>query len=212
MDKIRMNQWIKNNIKFVIRLKNDIRIQVEEEREIPEGSRDQILRDAKVILGVEKKMEPVRLVEYQDENGKVYKVATTRWDLTPSEIADIYKNRWIIEIFFKWIKQSLRFVNVWSTKPKGIWNQMFIAMITYILTLMVKLKTKSQKSMLSILRHIQIYLHRTWGDLQAALDYTPKRTSRGRQKIPDKPPKEVDFGSVALIVKQRKKQVKRMIK
>ena len=50
MDKIRMNQWIKDRIKFVIRLKNDIRIQVEKEYEIPEGNRNQILRDAKVIL------------------------------------------------------------------------------------------------------------------------------------------------------------------
>ena len=212
MDKIRMNQWIKDKIKFVIRLKNDIRIQVEEEHEIPEGNRDQILRDAKVILGVERKMEPVRLVEYRDENGNVYKVATTRWDLTPSEVADIYKNRWIIELFFKWIKQSLRFVNVWSTKPKGIWNQMFIAMIAYVLTLMVKLKTQSTKSMLDILRHIRIYFNRTWAEFTAALDYKPKKTSRGRQKIPDKPKIEVDFGTLALVVKTRKKQVKRMIK
>ncbi|TYR76204.1 transposase, partial [Rossellomorea vietnamensis] len=91
--------------------------------EVPEGKT--ILRDAKVILGAEKKMRPVRLVEYQDSEGKTYKVATTRWDLSAIEIAEIYKNRWIIELFFKWIKQSLRFVKVWSTKPQGIWNQMF---------------------------------------------------------------------------------------
>ncbi|MDZ5474688.1 IS4 family transposase, partial [Bacillus sp. 31A1R] len=149
MDKIRMNQWIKDEIKFVIRLKSDITIQVEEEFEVPEGKN--ILRDAKVILGAERKMRPVRLVEYQDSKGKIYKVATTRWDLLSTEIAEIYRNRWIVELFFKWIKQSLRFVKVWSTKPQGIWNQMFIAMIAYILTLTVKLKTQSEKSMLSIL-------------------------------------------------------------
>jgi hypothetical protein len=210
MDKIRMNQWIKDGIKFVIRLKSDIRIEVKEDFEVPEGN--QIVRDAKVILGAEGKMEPVRMVEYQDSKGKTYKVVTTRWDLSALEIADIYKNRWMIELFFKWIKQSLRFIKVWSTKPQGIWNQMFIAMIAYILILMVKLKTKSEKSMLSILKHIQTYLHRTWDELIAALAYKSKKTSRGRQKIPDKQKGNVHYGGVALIKETRKKQVKRIIK
>lgn len=210
MDKIRMNQWIKEGIKFVIRLKSDISIQVLEEFEVPEGK--SIVRDARVILGAEKRMEPVRLVEYRDSEGKIYKVATTRWDLSSPEIAEIYKNRWVIELFFKWIKQSLRFVKVWSTKPQGIWNQMFIAMIAYVLTLIVKLKTKSEKSMLSILKHIQTYLNRPWDEFIAALDYKPKKTSKGRQKIPDKPKEKVNYGRVALVIEKRKKQVKRIIK
>jgi hypothetical protein len=210
MDKIRMNQWIKEGIKFVVRLKSDITIQVEEEFEVPKGKN--IVRDAKVILGAEGKMEPVRLVEYQDSEGKLYRVATTRWDLSSHEIAEIYKNRWIIELFFKWIKQSLRFVKVWSTKPQGIWNQMFIAMIAYALTLLVKLKTKSDKTMLSILKHIQAYFNRTWEEFIVALEYKPKKTSKGRQKIPDKPKEKVHYGRVAIIIEKRKKQVKRTIK
>lgn len=209
MDKIRMNQWIKDQIKFVIRIKKDITIKVVEDFEVPAGTN--ILRDSKVILGSEGKMEPVRLVEYQDLNGNTYKVATTRWDLPSVEIAEIYKNRWIIELFFKWIKQSLRFVKVWSTQPQGIWNQMFIAMIAYILTLMVKLKTKSEKTLLAILKHIQAYFNRTWKEFAAALEYTPKKTSKGRQKIPEQPKKEVVYGRVALVVEKRKKPVKRKI-
>ena len=210
MDKIRMNQWIKDGIEFVIRLKSDITIHVVEDFNVPEG--ENILRDAKVILGNERKMEPVRLVEYQDSEGKVYKVGTTRWDLSSPEIAEIYKNRWIIELFFKWIKQTLRFVKVWSTKPQGIWNQMFIAMIAYVLTLIIKLKTKSEKSLLSIIKHIQAYLHRTWEEFIAALAYKPKKTSKGRQKIREKPKEKVQYGRVALIIEKRKKQVKRTIK
>ncbi|THE12466.1 IS4/IS5 family transposase, partial [Bacillus timonensis] len=134
-----------------------------------------------------------------------------RWDLSASEIAEIYKNRWIIELFFKWIKQSLRFVKVWSTKPQGIWNQMFIAMIAYILTLIVKLKTKSKKSQKFILTNIRVYFDKTWEKFISALEYKPVKTSKGRQKVPDKPTKEIFYGSVALIG-EKKKRIKRKIK
>lgn len=210
MDFFRMNQWIKDQIKFVVRLREKINVQILEEYEIPEGSNVQ--RDAKVIMGETGKMEPVRLIEFLDEEGKLYKLATTRWDLAATEIAEIYKNRWIIELFFKWIKQSLRFVKVWSTKPQGIWNQMFIAMIAYILTLMVKLKTKSNKTLLSILTIIRTYFDNPWEEFITELEYTPSKTSKGRQKVPEKPKIEIDYGNVALIVENRKKRIRKKIK
>ncbi|WBL17070.1 IS4 family transposase [Sutcliffiella sp. NC1] len=211
MDFYRMNEWIKNNIKFVSRIKKDKIVEkVLEEYPIPKEST--IQRDAKVILGATGKMEPIRIVEYLDEEGNYYKVATNRWDLSSEMIAEIYKNRWLIELFFKWIKQSLRFVKIWSTKPQGIWNQMFIAMIAYILTLMVRLKTNSNKTMKNILVHIRTYLNRSWEDLVKALEYKSHKTSRGRQKVPKNPNKPVVYGKVALIVENQKKRVKRKIK
>lgn len=210
MDFYRMNEWIKDQIKFVVRLRNtQIVVKTLEEYEVPVGSN--IQRDAKVILGETGKMNAVRLVEFLDDGGKLYRVATTRWDLEANEIGEIYKNRWIIELFFKWIKQSLRFVKFWSTKPKGIWNQMFIAMIAYILTLIVKLKTKSKKTMLSILTHIRTYFDRAWDEFETALEHKPKKTSKGRQKIPEKP-KIINYGSVALIAEEKTKRIKRKIK
>ncbi|WP_144544078.1 transposase [Cytobacillus oceanisediminis] len=44
---------------------------------------------------------------------------------------EIYRNRWIIELFFRWIKQHLKLTKIRSTKPHGIWNQMFLALIAY---------------------------------------------------------------------------------
>lgn len=211
MDFLRMHEWIKDQIKFVIRLKEKkITVKVLEEYEVLEGST--VLRDAKVILGETGTMKPVRLVEFLDEEGKVYRLATTRWDLEADEIAEIYKHRWIIELFFKWIKQSLRFVKIWSTKPQGIWNQMFIAMIAYILTLIVKLKTKSNKTMLTILTHIRTYFDRTWEDFLNALEYKPKKTSKGRQKIAEKPKIEIIYGNVALTGETKKKRSRAKLK
>lgn len=209
MDLFRMNEWIKKEIKFVVRLRGKLVERTLEEYEIPEGSN--IQRDVKVILGETGKMQPIRVVEFLDEEGKVYRLATTRWDLDATEIAEIYKNRWIIELFFKWVKQSLRFTKVWSTKPQGVWNQMFLGMIAYILTLIVKLKTKSQKSLKFILTNIRTYFDKTWDLFIKALEFKPKKTSKGRQKIPDKPEKKIYYGNVALIG-EKKKRVKRKIK
>lgn len=210
MDLYRINEWIKNNIKFVIRIKEKLVERVIEEYEIPEKSA--IHRDARVILGENGKMNPVRVVEYFDEEGNFYKVATNRWDLDAATIAEIYKNRWIIELFFKWIKQTLRFVKVWSTKPQGIWNQMFIALIAHILTLIVRLKTDSKKSMLSVIRHIRTYLNQPWDQFVKALEHTSSKTSKGRQKVPEKPKIPVYYGNVALVSEKQKKRVKKRIK
>ncbi|MFC0471312.1 transposase [Halalkalibacter kiskunsagensis] len=51
---------------------------------------------------------PVRYIEFVDEKGRTYRILTTRFDLTDQQIMDIYRNRWVIELFFKWIKQHLK--------------------------------------------------------------------------------------------------------
>jgi hypothetical protein len=210
MDFYRMNEWIKNQIKFVIRLRNtQIVIRTFEEYEVPSGTT--VLRDAKVILGENGKMNPVRIIEFLDEEGKQYKIATNRWDLEASEVAEIYKHRWLVELFFKWIKQSLRFVKVWSTKPQGIWNQMFIAVIAYVLMLMVKQKLNSNKTNKVFVDHISSYIEKSWSEFIDAIKRVPLKTSKGRQKVPEKP-KIIEFGSVALVNKEKTKRIKRKIR
>jgi len=210
MDLYRINEWIKRQIKFVVRLRKGITERTLEEYEVPEGTN--ILRDARVILGADGKMQPVRVVEYHDDEGNFYKVATTRWDLTSVQIAELYKSRWLIELFFKWIKQSLRFIKIWSTDPQGIWNQMFIGMIAYILTLIVKLITNSKKTLKEILMYIRSFFDKNWNHFMDKLNKIPKKTSKGRQKVPDKPKKNVNFGSVALVHKENAKRIKKKIK
>jgi hypothetical protein len=156
-------------------------------------------------------MNPVRLIEFLDEEGKQYRIATNRWDLEASEVAEIYQHRWLIELFFKWIKQSLRFVKVWSTKPQGIWNQMFIAVIAYILMLILKLKLNSTKTNKVFLYHIRSYIEKSWAEFIDALERVPTKTSKGRQKVPEKP-KVIEYGSVTLMNKVNSKRIKRRIR
>ncbi len=119
-------EWQSRNISFVVRITKNLRLYTLEEYKPTHSS---IVKDEKVLYGISK--EPVRYIEFMDEKDRSYRILTSRFDLTDQQILDIYRNRWVIELFFKWIKQHLKLTKVWSSKPKGIWNQMFLSLIAF---------------------------------------------------------------------------------
>jgi hypothetical protein len=191
----RMKKWIDQGILFIVRIKQKAKFRIIEQYEVNHPS---VLTDAKVEIGDSE--HTARLVEFKDEEGHIYRIITNRWDLTTEQIMEIYKYRWMIELFFKWIKQHLRVTKIWSTKPQGIWNQMFLALIAYGLTLLVKLKTQTTKTHWECIRLIKIYLYKPWIDLLNELHRKKKKTSKGRQKVPPSPSaKPIFVGTVASI-------------
>lgn len=94
-----------------------------------------VFYDAKVILGQQgtnQTKTPLRLVGYLVD-GKNYWIATDRFDLTAEQIAQIYKLRWDIEIFFGWWKRHLRVYHLISRSPNGLMIQILSGLITYLL-------------------------------------------------------------------------------
>lgn len=207
----RMKDWLERGILYVVRIKSEAKVTIIEKMEHKGNS--SILIDAKVQVGDSKNKinEPLRLVEYIDEKQHVYRIVTNRWDLDASQIVDIYRHRWAIETFFKWIKQHLRLVKVWSTKPRGIWNQMFLALIAYAVALLVKLKTKTKKSIWEVLRLMRTYIDKPYNKFIKEIHFKKGKTSRGRQKIPleeDSDGKmELFTGTVAIIKPQKEKRM-----
>lgn len=198
----RLERWIDEELLFVVRIKKDLGIHVQETYTPTKSS---VLQDAKVTFG--KSAHTARLVEFLDEKNRSYRLLTTRWDLTDEQIMEIYKNRWIIELFFKWIKQHLRVTKIWSTNPQGIWNQMFLGLIAYGVSLMVKLQKQTTKTQWQILQLLRIYLYKPTQELEEVLNRRKKKTSKGRQKVPlCKEKKTVFVGSVAMIKTKPKKK------
>lgn len=105
-------KWQKKNISFVVRISKKLWVYP---LETYKPSHPSIIQDAKVLYGISK--EPLRYIEFKDEKDKTYRILTTRFDLTDLQVREIYRNRWIIELFFKWIKQHLKLTKIWSTKP-----------------------------------------------------------------------------------------------
>jgi hypothetical protein len=193
--------WLRKKILFVVRIQKNLRLYTIKKNEPTHPS---VLRDEIVNFGISK--EPVRYVEFLDEKGRVYRILTTRFDLTDQQIMEIYKNRWIIELFFKWIKGHLKLTKIWSTKPQGIWNQMFLALIALGLSLIVQLLTKSNKTQWEFFRALQTYLYQPMDKLLKEL-FRKKKKSKGRQKIPIKRKEENLFvGTVAVYKKLARKK------
>ena len=94
--------------------------------------------DAKVRLTGEKAQkdypEPIRKVNYHDEEtNRDYQFMTNNFDLEAQEVAEIYKARWQVELFFKWIKQNLKIRTFWGTSRNAVFTQLWVALIVFML-------------------------------------------------------------------------------
>jgi hypothetical protein len=187
--------WQNKGISFVVRKSRALRLYTLEEFK---PTHPQVILDAKVLYGVSK--EPLRYIEFLDEKRRIYRILTTRFDLTDQQVMEVYRNRWIIELFFKWVKQHLKLTKVWSTKPQGIWNQMFIALIAYGISLIVQLESGSLLKTWNFFRLLQTYLYQSVSSFKKAIMPKSKKKSKGRQKVPIPRIKEKpSFGTVALV-------------
>jgi IS4 transposase len=83
---------------------------------------------------------------------------TNNFDLTPEDVALLYKYRWKIELFFKWIKQHLKVKSFWGTTENAVRIQIYSAIITYTLIVVIKSKLKLRQSNYEILQILSISL------------------------------------------------------
>lgn len=108
-----------------------------------------------------KKACPIELrrIGYRDsERGKHYVFLTNHFSFSAKTIADIYKQRWQIELFFKWIKQNLKIKTFIGTTKNAVLTQIWIAMCAYLLLAFLKFRSKTEKSMQQIIRLLQLSL------------------------------------------------------
>lgn len=180
----RMQRWTAEKIDFVIRVNTHHHAEILEEHGVPD-SESFIKRDATVRMGNNPKttmQSKLRLIEFVDDTGRFYRLATTRWDLTAKEITEIYRHRWLVELFFKWMKQHLRFAQLYGHQPEAVWNHIFLALVAYGLSLLIKLETQSKKTVYKILTIIRTFAEKKWSSLEKELYRIPSKTSKGRQK------------------------------
>jgi hypothetical protein len=112
--------------------------------------------------------EPLRRIKYIDqETGKKLVFLTNDFELPALTIAQIYKARWQIELFFKWIKQHLRIKSFYGTSLNAVKTQIWIAISTYLLVAIVKKELKSELSLYTILQVLSLSLFERMPILQA---------------------------------------------
>jgi hypothetical protein len=102
---------------------------------------------------------PLRRVRYRDpETGKEYVFLTNRLDLSALEIAALYRHRWQIELFFKWIKQHLKIKTFYGTSKNAVLIQVWTALIAYVLLFWARLRSTVGWGLLELTRLVQTML------------------------------------------------------
>jgi len=146
---------------FVIRTKTNTKLR--RVYSAPVDKETGVLCDQTVVLtGIETSEsypEKLRRIKYIDpETGKRFVFLTNNFVLAPRTVADLYKCRWQVELFFKWIKQHLRIKSFFGTSENAVKTQIWIAISAYLLVAIMKKRLKLELSLYTILQVTSISL------------------------------------------------------
>ena len=173
-------QLTDKGIFFVTRLKTNAKYCITDRRTVlkKQGlTSDQTIRFTGAVTA-KKCPSSLRRIGYKDaETGKHYIFLTNNFKLSAKTIADIYKSRWQVELFFKWIKQNLKIKSFVGTSKNAVMTQIWIALCMYLLLSYLKFQSGIKKSLQQILRLLQLNLFEK-RDLMALVRGEPFRDHR----------------------------------
>ena len=152
-------------IYWVTRIRGNAKYYVLERRDTarnPAVTSDQIIKYSSKQRDGDK-LYPIRRIGYRDpETGHHYVFITNHFDWSAQTIADIYKQRWQVELFFKWIKQNLKIKTFIGNSKNAVLTQVLAALCVYLLIAFMKFQSKLTQSMQQITRllHTNIFSKR----------------------------------------------------
>ena len=145
---------------YVIRAKTNLKYEVIKwKRRMPKN----ILTDAEVkltgYLSEKKYPETFRLIRfYDEEDDREFTFLTNAKHITANDVANLYKKRWLVELFFKWLKQHLKIKRFWGTTENAVRIQISVAIITYCLVAIVQHDMQLKRSTYEVLQILSISL------------------------------------------------------
>ena len=139
---------------FVTRAKSVMRYRIIETMDTNE---DGILADQLVMLTGHKSSrlypKPLRIVQYRDaETNEELTFMSNNMDISALDIANIYRNRWQIEVFFKWIKQNMTVKQMWGYSENAVRIHLWTAIISYLLMAKIKANLRTEYSITEVAR------------------------------------------------------------
>lgn len=165
-------KWTEKQIWFVTRMKDNAVYEVEQvvsENTISEGKAG-VLKEEKVNLCYKENQKDkefqklsLRRITYRDEKGRMYVFITNNTKLTAQDIADIYKQRWQIELLFKKMKQNFQLHCFYGESENAIRIQIWCTLIAQLLLTVLQRKTKTKKAFSTVAclvrQHLLSYLN-----------------------------------------------------
>jgi hypothetical protein len=158
-----LSDWSKRDIYFVIRLKKSINHEMIKEFPLKENDNKNILKDELIELTEQESKDHYpkairRVAVYDETNKKVIELITNNLTWTASTIAELYKQRWMIEIFFKELKQHLKIKSFIGTNENAMWIQIWTALITLLLLRYMKETAKYGWSLSNLIAFLRMNL------------------------------------------------------
>jgi hypothetical protein len=183
-------EWTREGVNFVCRLKDNAKAQVQEILFEREFSKEEFgvykVEHIHLDYKEDKRIKTLclRLVHYKDEKNRRYKFITNNWEITPEEVALIYKYRWTIELTFKKLKQNFQLRFFYSDTENGIKTQVWCTLIAHLLLQVIKAVNESGKAFSTIAALIRIHLishlELAWVVTEGRKAYTKRRKSRNK--------------------------------
>ena len=161
LDFARLQRFSQNMAFFVIRAKSNMDYSRQVSSPVDKATG---LRSDQIILLTGSKSSklypaPLRRISFYDtENQKRLIFLSNHWDLPALTVAQLYKSRWQVELFFKWIKQHLRIKAFYGTSENAVKTQVWIAICVYVLVAIIKKKLILDQSLYEILQILSISL------------------------------------------------------
>lgn len=180
-----LNRIMADNI-FVTRIKHNTVYETIEELELPENIHEHISKDEIIKLTSTKAIEcgineeKLRLVHvYKEDENKFIEIVTNQLEWEAITIAELYKKRWDIELFFKALKQNLQVKSFVGTSENAVKSQIYIALITYLLLELIRRTIpKKTTAFTTLVEKIRITLC-----FYLTLDYVCNTMSEGAKRI-----------------------------
>jgi len=146
---------------FIIRSKKNMKFQRFYSQKVDKSSGvrcDQIIR-LTGFYAQKDYPDKLRRVKYYDEDtNKSLEFLTNNFEIPALTVAELYRNRWKVELFFKWIKQHLRIKSFFGTSPNAVKSQIWIAISVYVIVAIIKKNLKIDLKLYTILQIFSVSL------------------------------------------------------
>lgn len=171
---------------FVTRIKTNTQYETVEEFDLPDDVDQHILKDETIRLTSKRAVETgiaecvLRLVHvYKEDENKVIAIITNQLEWEYNTIAELYKKRWDIELFFKALKQNLQVKTFWGTSENAVKSQIYVALICYLLLELIRRTiSKTDIAFSNLVEKIRFCLY-----LYLTLDYVCNEVKSGARRI-----------------------------
>lgn len=134
---------------FVVRAKSNLKFRAVESRKVDKSKGLRCDQSIRLLVAKSRRQYPdkIRRIKYYDQEKDITLVFLTNdFEMGALEIATVYKSRWQIEVFFKWIKQNLQIKTLWGHSENAVKTQLWIAICTYLIVAYLKHQIQSPYS------------------------------------------------------------------